>query len=670
MSVLDSIIECIAQKKHFVLQGGAGSGKTETLKQTIEHVFDVNPDAKIACITHTNLAADEIVSRVGGNHTISTIHSFISSIISKYKKNIHEILFEIFILQKIERQDLDFYGNDEKLQKKTEHDNYKKLYNKYAKKLFILKGETIGKVAGKVAYDKDPIAFNEKLNKDIDDLNCDILDKVFLKDTAQIKYNETRFDSLREATFGHDSLLTISHLLFSNYPLIGKIVADKYDYIFIDEYQDTRGDAIDIFLTLLPDKSKTVIGLFGDSMQGIYDDGVGDVNSYIESGCLEKIEKEDNFRCSEQVVKFINNFRNDGLVQQVAFKTHDGVDETIENRQGTTHLVYSIYDQKKPNTWSSVDEKNVYSELLLKLIDKTEEQHADFTKLMLTNKSISEKVGFENLYKIFNARYIEVKEEIEKELKRLQLLDLAELCNAYEGENKDHNFVLSKLKLAGFVLKTIKDKKIISEHFDTLINSGFSISGALKFAFNNKLLKKSEGYLAYIDRKDQFLKEVKEDGEYQSFKEHYLQGGHTFAKISKVLPDISNEEFEEKQSMLKKENFYDEFFSEGLNFREVLCYFNYLNERTDYITMHKTKGSGIKNVMVVIDEFFWSKYNFSSLFQEDVVDEDKRSRNLKLFYVSCSRTINNLICVRLLPTEELQYISQYFDHSEYIDLSN
>ena len=93
MSVLDSIIECIAQKKHFVLQGGAGSGKTETLKQTIEHVFDVNPDAKIACITHTNLAADEIVSRVGGNHTISTIHSFISSIISKYKKNIHEILF-------------------------------------------------------------------------------------------------------------------------------------------------------------------------------------------------------------------------------------------------------------------------------------------------------------------------------------------------------------------------------------------------------------------------------------------------------------------------------------------------------------------------------------------------------------------------------------------------
>ena len=32
------------------------------------------------------------------------------------------------------------------------------------------------------------------------------------------------------------------------------------------------------------------------------------------------------------------------------------------------------------------------------------------------------------------------------------------------------------------------------------------------------------------------------------------------------------------------------------------------NEETEYITMHKTKGSSIENVIVVMDECFWKEY--------------------------------------------------------------
>lgn len=62
---LDEIKKCIKDDDNFVLQGGAGSGKTEILKQTLEYLSLTYPHKKIACITHTNLAVDEIKSRVG-----------------------------------------------------------------------------------------------------------------------------------------------------------------------------------------------------------------------------------------------------------------------------------------------------------------------------------------------------------------------------------------------------------------------------------------------------------------------------------------------------------------------------------------------------------------------------------------------------------------------------
>ena len=53
---------------HFVLQGGAGSGKTESLKEIITYISNKYPEKKIVCITHTNVAVDEIKARVGNKY--------------------------------------------------------------------------------------------------------------------------------------------------------------------------------------------------------------------------------------------------------------------------------------------------------------------------------------------------------------------------------------------------------------------------------------------------------------------------------------------------------------------------------------------------------------------------------------------------------------------------
>ena len=68
----------------FVVRAGAGSGKTTSLIKAIEWVISAHGASmrlkkqKVACITYTELAANEILADVNANPLVhvSTIHSF------------------------------------------------------------------------------------------------------------------------------------------------------------------------------------------------------------------------------------------------------------------------------------------------------------------------------------------------------------------------------------------------------------------------------------------------------------------------------------------------------------------------------------------------------------------------------------------------------------------
>ena len=665
MTALNEIQTCIRDNKSFVLQGGAGSGKTETLKRTLEFISDNYPKKKIACITHTNLAVDEIKSRVGEQYTISTIHSFLNGFIKDYKKNIHQVIHELFQLDLMVRQEVEYYDGDEIIQKKKEHEKYKIIYKKYASSLFTVKNERVGKVEGKREYDPDPQGFNTALNDKIDALNAELLGQIQEQDYNQIKYNETRFNNFHDLTFGHDGLLDITSFLFEEYSILGRILQDKYDFIFIDEYPDTNEKIIDIFLNKISYNDKTIVGLFGDSMQAIYDDGIGDAEKYVRDGTLIRIDKEDNYRCSEQVTSFINKLRSDGLVQEVAFKKkEDGTEETIDERQGSVVLYYSFYEDK-PNARSSREKKDEYIKALDALVLKASEGQDTFLQLKLTNKSIASDAGFEKLYGIFSDRYVEPIEYMERHLTRLQFTDLFELCEAYKPltGSPNHNLVLSKLKKQGLSIKSISDKKDVKDKFDKIINSDKGAFQVLKEAFDFELLKKSERHSEYLEQKDRFFDELSKKADFEHFKELYLDGKNTFNRIKGDLPDLEQDDFNELERDIKKDIFYKGVFSDDLKFQEIMNYFHYQNEDTQYITMHKTKGSGIDNILVVLDEYFWSEYDFKTVFFEDH-NIEKKIKSEKLVYVACSRAEKNLRCVRLVSSEdEKKNITQFFENN-------
>lgn len=664
MTAFDDIKNCVVENQSFVLQGGAGSGKTETLKQTLEFISK-NEDKKIVCITHTNLAANEIRSRVEGDHVISTIHSFLNSFLKDYKKNLHKIIHHLFTIPTIERQELEAYGRDETVQNKKEHEKYKKVYNKYTANLFIVKNERMPKVEGKRQYDSNPEEYNDLLNQKIQTLNEEIIHIISEKDASKIEYNETQFNNFADLSYGHDGLLEVSHLLFENYPLIKKILQDKFDVVFIDEYQDTNEKIIEIFLRHFLNPEKNLVGLFGDSMQAIYEDGIGDVESYVADGTLIKINKEDNYRCSEQVVNLINKLRNDDLKQDIAFKRKkDGTLEAREDRQGSVTLYYSIYNDK-PHARSSEDDKSAYAEKLNELITRANEGEENYVQLKLTNKSIASDVGFETLYSIFSDSFLEAQEYMERHLQRLQFAELFELCNAYappKGNPPNYNFVISRLKNRGFSIKRISDKQDIKNKFDTILNSEMSAIDTLNNAFDLNLIKKSDGHLSYLEQRESFLNGLNENEGYINFKELYLNGKNTLTRIKGDLSDLEEEDFKELEKDVKKENFYKDLFSGDLKFKEIINYYRYLNEDTQYITMHKTKGGEKENILVVLEEYFWRAYDFKSVFSKNE-DLEKKNKNQKLIYVACSRAKTNLRCVRIVSNEdEENEITQYFDN--------
>ncbi|NOQ71506.1 MAG: AAA family ATPase [Crocinitomix sp.] len=633
--------------KNFVLQGGAGSGKTESLKEIISYVSNKYPSKKIACITLTNAASDEIKSRIGhnDNFTFSTIHSFLDSLVKDYKKNIKEVIHHVFCLKKIETQI---------------HKDYKSIHEKFSKKLFSIEEINTEKVIGKRDYDKSPSVYNTEINDKIDTLNEKIIQLIDSKPYKDIEYNLTRFDSFKNLGFSHKSLITVSHELCLKFDLLPKIISDKYDYIFIDEYQDTSEFVINIFLNLLPKNNKTTLGLFGDSMQGIYDDGIGDIKKHIEIGSVVKINKEDNYRCSKEVIDFINVIRTDEIEQKLALKR----EETKNHRAGSVSLHYSICG-KKPNAFSKREVKKEYLSKLNNLITLTKKEfNQPNTKiLMLTNKSISLEMGFVNLYNIFSARFTEVKDDIEKEFSKIQISDIINLCKLYSS--KKYNPLIVYLKKNGFIIKSFEDKKKISQHFEYLLNTKLNLQQVLDYCFKNKLIKKSEGFKYYFNRKIGFLKEYDSNSNYQKLEKLFISGSNTPKRLMENHDiEISVEKFDEFYKALKKKTFYIDLFSDKLDFQEVVNYYSYLNEEeeTEYITMHKTKGSGIENVMVVLDEYFWNKYNFKSIYDTSIENE-KRHKNQKLFYVASSRTIKNLAIVRMIEDEKEEVIMKdYFKY--------
>lgn len=243
---VQEIFKSIDSGRNFLLSGGAGSGKTYSLINVIRQVIAEYPTAKVACMTYTNAAVKEIEERVNHkNLNVSTIHDFLWDNIKHFQKELKEAIIS--------------------------------LANK----------EDVGKIS---IEDAHPIP-----------------DNYFGLTPDGIQYKE--FVRLREGVISHDELLIVANYLFEKYPKLSSIVKDKYKFIFIDEYQDTNKAVVDTFLNhFKKSERKNIIGFFGDAMQSIYEDGIGNLDDYkgIDADRVNEIPKKQNRRNPQLVIDLAN----------------------------------------------------------------------------------------------------------------------------------------------------------------------------------------------------------------------------------------------------------------------------------------------------------------------------------------------------------------------------
>ncbi|MBF8273349.1 MAG: uvrD1 [Magnetococcales bacterium] len=264
------IRKCLESEQSFLVVAGAGSGKTTSLIKALEYLGKKygaklrKNGQRIACITYTNVAVNEIFDDVGRDDLfhVSTIHSFLWELAKPFQ---HEI--RSWVKQHIEK----------KVTKAEEHNKKPRT-----------RSATITK--------------NNELIKHYNDII------IALTNIKSFQYAGS--ESYRDGVLGHADIIKMVPELLSDKELLRKIVAGKFPFIFVDESQDSDRDFILALNQIYQGKySPFCLGFFGDPMQQIYATGIGSITKMDN---WKSITKKENFRCSKEVLCVINNIRKDG----------------------------------------------------------------------------------------------------------------------------------------------------------------------------------------------------------------------------------------------------------------------------------------------------------------------------------------------------------------------
>lgn len=269
----DEIAACLnlADPKSFFLFAGAGSGKTSSLVTALKHVQKNLSEQlrakgqRVGVITFTNAASDEIKRRLLFDPLIDvrTIHSFAWSLIEGLNQDIREWL-KVDLTSDIERL-------------KAEEAKGRKGTKASATRLSKIESKT------------------KRLQN--------------LPNVKTFTYSPTGDNRGRDA-LNHSEVLALTADFLKGKPAMQGILSGRYPILLIDESQDTNKHLIDaLFEVQAKLKGKFVLGLLGDMMQRIYNDGKDGLGEGLPPDWATPGKKL-NYRCPKRIVTLINKVRS------------------------------------------------------------------------------------------------------------------------------------------------------------------------------------------------------------------------------------------------------------------------------------------------------------------------------------------------------------------------
>ncbi len=567
---------------------GAGAGKTKTLTTKIAYLIEeenAHPYSILA-ITFTNKAAKEMKDRLYGligdlakKLQVSTFHSFGLKLL---RENYHVLGYEKnFVIMDSD----DSLTVVKKIIKDLGYDP--KIYNPRAirNKISSCKNEMITPQM----YEKYAVSDYEK-----------VIHEVYEKYERKLQRNNS---------VDFDDLLLLPIELFRNHKDILERYQELYEYILIDEYQDTN-QAQYILTKLISEKSRKITCV-GDDSQSIYSFRGANYKNILnfekDYHDAKTILLEQNYRSTSTILDAANQvIRNNRQRKDKNLWTARGVGEKIK--------YYRAYNER--------DEAQYVIRKIKELINQKVE-YKDIAVLYRTNaqsRVIEEEMLKENLpYRVIGSFYFYSRKEIKDLIAYLRLI---------------HNFKdnVSLLRVInspkrGIGLKTIQTLTEKADTEEISIYEAISKGKELEFKQTIEKLKVLSEELTLTELIDKVLEASGMRQELESEKsleaEVRLENLEEFKSITKS--------FEEREGLISLEDFLLEIslISDVEEYKDD-------PNRISLMTVHSVKGLEFSHVFVVgMEEGIFPHMN--SLMETSELEEERR-----LCYVAITRAKDDL----------------------------
>jgi DNA helicase-2/ATP-dependent DNA helicase PcrA len=560
---------CLKQGRSFLLEAGAGAGKTYSLVEALKYLLTAERDRlrrnnqQIACITYTNAATAIITNRIDGDKlvAVSTIHSFCWSLIKAFQPLLRKELLA-----------LEAWGE-----------------------LVVEAGELGNR---RVEY--------------------------------ELGYRKVTDELI---SIHHDDVLALTARLMS-LEKFKTILAGRYPYVFIDEYQDTSIETMSAIKDhLLSRKGGPLIGLFGDHWQRIYDSTCG----HVSDEALEEIGKKANFRSSTAVVNVLNKMRPE-LPQAVRDEAFIGSAEVFH----TNSWVGTRRTGAGGGHWKDDLPSDIAHQYLDSCIAALKISGWDFSPektkiLLLTHNGLAAEQGYAQLAKVFPYTDLFIK------------------------KTDEHiKFFADRLEPASVAFK--------SRRYGLM----YDILGDVAPRLSSHAVKEkwSEAMAAMMH--------LRQTGTIGQVIDHLLAVGYPKLPEKMYRREKEAREWQDSVDIETPEIVTRIRAMRALPYKEVIALVQYLEGHTPFATKHSVKGDEFENVLVVLGRG-WNKYNFDQFLEwfatpasipADKAETYERNRNL--FYVCCSRPTTRLalLFTQKLSANSLRKLTNLFGSNHLYDVGS
>lgn len=589
---------------------GAGAGKTKTLTTKIAYLIEkknVAPE-NILAITFTNKAAKEMKDRL-------------FKTIGQTAKYLEVSTFHSFGL-KLLRENYDALGYDKNFVIMDSDDS-----------LTVVK-----KIIKDIGYDPkiyNPRAIRNKISSCKNEMTTpEAYERYAASDfekVVQEVYAKYEKKLQRNNSVDFDDLLLLPIELFKKNPDILNKYQDLYQYILIDEYQDTN-EAQYILTKMLSAKNRKITCV-GDDSQSIYSFRGANYKNILNFEKDYKDAKtillEQNYRSTSNILDAANQvIKNNKMRKDKNLWTSRGIGEKIK--------YYRAYNER--------DEAQYVIRKIKELTNRNVE-YKDIAVLYRTNaqsRVLEEEMLKENLpYRVIGSFYFYSRKEIKDLIAYLRLIH----------NSKDNVSLLRVINTPkrGIGLKTIENLTIQADAMGVSIYEAISSGKELEFKNLIEKLKEMSKDLTLTELIDKVLdasgmkKELEDEKTLEA--EVRLENLEEFKSITKT--------FEEREGLISLEDFLLEIslISDVEEYKDD-------PNRISLMTVHSVKGLEFDHVFVVgMEEGIFPHIN--SLIDNSELEEERR-----LCYVAITRAKDDLHLVNarrrtLFGKEQINPVSRF-----------